>query len=186
MKKAFTLIELLVVVAIIGILATVVVVNLSSSQGKARDSKVKTDLSTIANAAELTKLDTGAFYSSTVSGVKALSYASTAVDIIKTTTYAAGATPNGCTGLASDTTLSYQNFKDSDGKQLIGGAPTNPVSANAYSWMIKSAATPNCTDTGNYIVFSKQPSADTNYFVCKTGKACDFGTNALPTQTTSF
>ncbi len=43
--KGFTLIELLVVVAIIGILSTVVVVNLSSSQNKARISKVKADIS---------------------------------------------------------------------------------------------------------------------------------------------
>jgi len=51
--KAFTLIELLVVVAIIGILATVVIVNVSSAQSKAKDAKVKSDLSTVQTAASL-------------------------------------------------------------------------------------------------------------------------------------
>jgi len=52
-RRAFTLIELLVVVAIIGILATVVVVNVSSAQNKARDSKVKADIATIQSAAAI-------------------------------------------------------------------------------------------------------------------------------------
>jgi len=47
---AFTLIELLVVVAIIGILATVVVVNISSSQNKARYAKATSDLKQVEKA----------------------------------------------------------------------------------------------------------------------------------------
>jgi len=52
-RRGFTLIELLVVVAIIGILATVIVVNLSSAQGKARDAVRKNDLNTISQAMQL-------------------------------------------------------------------------------------------------------------------------------------
>jgi len=49
-SKAFTLIELLVVVAIIGILATVVVVNLSSAQSKAKIAKVQSDQNAMKSA----------------------------------------------------------------------------------------------------------------------------------------
>jgi len=44
-KRAFTLIELLVVIAIIGILATVVIVNVASANGRANNSKVVSNLS---------------------------------------------------------------------------------------------------------------------------------------------
>ncbi len=55
--NGFTLIELLVVVAIIGILATVVVVNLSKSQEKARVAKAVTDIRAIVDAARLYQVD---------------------------------------------------------------------------------------------------------------------------------
>lgn len=46
-NKAFTLIELLVVIAIIGILSTVVLVNLSGTRQRARDARRKSDLANI-------------------------------------------------------------------------------------------------------------------------------------------
>ncbi len=50
--RAFTFIELLVVVTIIGILSTLVVLNLQNSRAKARNSQRKSDLNTIASALE--------------------------------------------------------------------------------------------------------------------------------------
>ena len=52
-KKGFTLIELLVVIAIIGILAGVVLTNLSSSRNKAKNAAVLEELSSMRNTMEL-------------------------------------------------------------------------------------------------------------------------------------
>lgn len=52
-KKGFTLIELLVVIFIIGILTTIVTINVQSSRSQGRDAKRKADMSTAAAALEL-------------------------------------------------------------------------------------------------------------------------------------
>lgn len=51
-KPGFTLIELLIVMVIIGILATIGLVNFGSARLKARDAKRKSDLATIAKSLE--------------------------------------------------------------------------------------------------------------------------------------
>lgn len=61
MKKSFTLIELLVVILIIGILATMIVINVSSARAKARDARRKEDLSTTAKALELYNNENGQY-----------------------------------------------------------------------------------------------------------------------------
>ncbi len=51
--QGFTLIELLVVVAIIGLLASIVLVSLNSARAKARDARAQGDIKQIANAMEM-------------------------------------------------------------------------------------------------------------------------------------
>ena len=58
-QNAFTLIELLVVIAIIGLLATIVLIALSSVRVKARDAKRLADMREVATALELYYSDIG-------------------------------------------------------------------------------------------------------------------------------
>jgi type II secretion system protein G len=63
-KKGFTLIELLIVVAIIGILATLLMVNFIAVRQRARDAERKSDLRQIQSALELYRSDNGSYPSS--------------------------------------------------------------------------------------------------------------------------
>lgn len=60
-ERGFTLVELLVVLAIIGLLATVVVVNVLPAQNTARIQKAKADIALIEQGLELYRLETGRY-----------------------------------------------------------------------------------------------------------------------------
>ena len=70
-ESGFTLIEILVVVFIIGLLATIVSVNVIGQTDTARVTKAKADLKQIEQALHLYKLDNG-FYPTTEQGLRAL------------------------------------------------------------------------------------------------------------------
>lgn len=60
-KKGFTLIELLVVIAIIGILSSIVLINLNSARNRAKDAAIKGGLSEVRAAAEMEYGSTGTY-----------------------------------------------------------------------------------------------------------------------------
>jgi len=71
MKKGFSLLELLVVILILGILASFVVPNLIGAGEKAKRDLVCTQMSSIAQALKMFKLDNGT-YPDTEEGLQAL------------------------------------------------------------------------------------------------------------------
>lgn len=60
-NRGFTLIELIVVIAIIGILATFLLVNFSGVRARARDTQRKSDIAQIQAALEFYRSDNGAY-----------------------------------------------------------------------------------------------------------------------------
>jgi general secretion pathway protein G len=71
LEEGFTLIEMMVVLAIIGLLAAVVIINVLPSQDVARQQKAITDIATLEQALDLYRLDIGR-YPSTEQGLDAL------------------------------------------------------------------------------------------------------------------
>jgi prepilin-type N-terminal cleavage/methylation domain-containing protein len=68
-QRGFTLIEMLVVIAIIGLLASVVLLALNSARSKSRDAKRAADVRQIMTALELYFNDCGSYPSSAVAGI---------------------------------------------------------------------------------------------------------------------
>ncbi len=70
-ENGFTLVELMVVIVIIGLLATIVAINVLPSGDKARVTAARADISTIESALDLYKLQNGS-YPTTQQGLQAL------------------------------------------------------------------------------------------------------------------
>ena len=60
-EQGFTLVELMVVIVIVGLLATVVLINVMPSQDKAMATKAKADIATLEQAMEMYRLDNFAY-----------------------------------------------------------------------------------------------------------------------------
>jgi len=63
-EDGFTLVELMVVIVIIGLLATIVLINVLPSQDKAMMTKAKADIATLEQAMEMYRLDNFSYPSS--------------------------------------------------------------------------------------------------------------------------
>ena len=70
-EHGFTLVELMVVIVIIGLLATIVALNVLPSGDKARQVRAKADISTIEGGLEMYRLQNGSF-PTTTQGLEAL------------------------------------------------------------------------------------------------------------------
>ncbi len=61
-RKGFTLIELLVVIAIIGMISTIVLVNVRGSKAEAQDANIQSSMHQARNAAEMSYIDNNESY----------------------------------------------------------------------------------------------------------------------------
>jgi len=60
-KRGFTIVELLIVIVVIAILAAITIVSYNGISSQARESTLKSELSTAAQQLQITKLDTGSY-----------------------------------------------------------------------------------------------------------------------------
>jgi general secretion pathway protein G len=108
-RRGFTLIELLVVILVVGILATLVVANFSSSRSRARDLKRKNDLNAMKTALRLYYNDYQTYPAASGGQI-------------------AGCGANGTTACAWGATFG------TTGTTYMGELPADPLNSNPYTY----------------------------------------------------
>ena len=150
-RSGFTLIELLVVIAIIGILATLVITQLSGARVKARNSSAKSDITEAGKAVEVLKAED-------LSGEKPLD----GVNVPTAVTTGSSANPNGFLATAS-----------ANGCSLAAAASpchvsnlNNTTAGAGWATIFSGTQTVVGGATGNSygVAFSKTPGSGYMYF----------------------
>jgi len=134
-KKGFTLIELLVVIAIIGILAGIVLVQLSGATKRAKDGRISADMSQMRSTAQI-------FYDNQTPNSYTGLCASTDVTRLRDDVCIQKGQAAGCTGV-------HWNCQESAGAYCV----SSQLNSNAY-WCVDStlvskqySSAPTCTAT---------------------------------------
>lgn len=127
-RKGFTLIEMLIVVAIIGILASVVIVGLGPAQKRGRDSRRAADLREVQTGLELYYSKNGKY---PVSGTDVTDWPSLQ-SFLKNASLGVTTVPDDPT-----TTRHYQYVSDAGGTTYVLGATLDDVNSSLLTQSLK-------------------------------------------------
>lgn len=153
-KKGFTLIELLIVVAIIGLLATLAILSLTSAQAKARDTKRIADIKSIQNALEMYYNDNSHYPYLTAASTTWANLQTTLTDQLNAmpsppnTTYDYEYATNGTTGsvYCLRTQLEKDNQILDQDNDVSGCDTTTPATVTVTNDTTAATSTPDCND----------------------------------------
>jgi prepilin-type N-terminal cleavage/methylation domain-containing protein len=139
-KRAFTLVEMLIVVVIIGILATFVVLALSSATKKTRDARAKRSVETVRDAIEqyITAKDDSAALNS------ATHFGAATITVTKDSTFNTTIKNGGGTGFSSDP-------NDANGDPIkvrfvANGYFAEAKASSGYCWKVTRSSSDEVTD----------------------------------------